>query len=229
MTKHLDRDMDRLHRDILSLCTMVEEMIDRAVLSLCEGRLDLDHEVARDDRYVNEQEVRIEDECLKMLALHHPVAADLRRIATTIKVNNDLERIADLAVNITERAAGVREFTEFQIPDGVTPMAKLVIHMIRNALDAFVHLDTTAARDVIAMDDEVDDLNAQLIAKLRYTMQHRSDLVTPSLHCFSAIRHLERIADLATNIAEDAIYLVDGEIVRHGGISLDPPQRQMVP
>ncbi|MGB7347158.1 MAG: phosphate signaling complex protein PhoU [Pirellulaceae bacterium] len=224
MTKHLDRDMDRLHRDILSLCAMVEEMIGKAVLSLCEGRLDLADEVAKSDRFVNEQEVRIEDECLKMLALHHPVAVDLRRIATTVKVNNDLERIADLAVNITERAVGVREFTEFVIPDGVEPMAKLVIRMIRNALDSFVHLDTVTARVVIAMDDDVDDLNAQLIAKLRYTMQHRSDLVTPSLHCFSAIRHLERIADLATNIAEDAIYLVDGEIVRHGGIQLAPPK-----
>ncbi|QDT08582.1 phosphate signaling complex protein PhoU [Planctomycetes bacterium K23_9] len=224
MTKHLDRDMDRLHRDILSLCTMVEEMIDKAVLLFCEGRVDLAEEVAQSDRYVNEQEVRIEDECLKMLALHHPVAVDLRRIATTVKVNNDLERIADLAVNITERAVGVREFAEFKIPEGVEPMAQLVIHMIRNALDSYVHLDTTAALEVIAMDDDVDELNAQLIAKLRYTMQHRSDLVTPALHCFSAIRHLERIADLATNIAEDAIYLVDGEIVRHGGITPDPPE-----
>lgn len=222
MTKHLDRDLDQLHRDILALCTMVEDMIDKAVLSLCKGRLDLAEEVAQSDRYVNEQEVRIEDECLKMLALHHPVAVDLRRIATTVKVNNDLERIADLAVNITERAVGVREFTEFIIPEGVEPMAKLVIHMIRNALDSFVHLDTETARAVILMDDDVDDLNAQLIAKLRYTMQNRSDLVTPSLHCFSAIRHLERIADLATNIAEDAIYLVDGEIVRHGGFPMDP-------
>ncbi len=215
MTKHLDRDMERLHRDILSLSAMVEEMIDKAARALREGRLDLAEQVIEDDEKVDAMEVAIEEECLKMLALHHPVAVDLRRIATVIKVNNDLERIADLAVNVAQRAIGVGDYPRFKIPEGVAPMVTKVTGMVRIALDAFVNLDTDAARSVILNDDEVDQLNAELIGRLRLVMQSDSQLVAPALYCFSAIRHLERIADLATNIAEDAIYLVDGEIVRH--------------
>lgn len=215
MARHLDRDMERLHRVILSLCTLVEEMIDKASLALREGRLDLADQVVEDDDYVDQQEVAIEEECLKMLALHHPVAVDLRRIATVVKVNNDLERIADLAVNIAERARGVREYSEFTIPEGVDPMVTRVTQMVRGALDAFVHLDVEAAREVIEMDDGADQMNADLIDKIKSIMMLHPELVPPALHCFSAIRHLERIADLATNIAEDAIYLVEGEIVRH--------------
>lgn len=215
MTKHLSRDMERLHREILSQCTSVEEMIDKAARSLCEGRLDLADQVAQEDHYVDEREVLIEEECLKLLALHHPVAVDLRRIATVVKVNNDLERIADLAVNIAERAQGIGENPHFQIPSQVDPMVTRVTKMVRGALDAFVHLDVGQARQVMSMDDKVDELNVELIAILTDRMKEDPLMVDPSLHCFSAIRHLERIADLATNIAEDAIYLVEGEIVRH--------------
>lgn len=215
MTKHLDRDMDQLHHDLLSLYTMVEEMIDKAVAALRDGKIDVVEEIAYNDDYVDQQEVRIENECLKMLALHHPVAGDLRRIATVVKVNNDLERIADLAVNIAERAQSVSENAEFRIPEGVDPMVARVTKMVRMALNAFIHLDTAAAYQIIEMDDMVDDLNVKLIEKLVEIMQSDGNLAPAALHCFSAIRHLERIADLATNIAEDVIYLVDGEIVRH--------------
>lgn len=215
MTKHLDRDMDRLHRDILSLCTIVEDMISMAAMALRDGRLELCDRVKAEDDTVDRFEVAIEEECLKMLALHHPVAMDLRRIATVVKVNNDLERIADLAVNIADRARGVREFPDFPIPKGVDPMVMHVRSMVRGALDAFVHLDTAAAREVIQRDNIVDELNEHLIELLQRTMQSNSAFVVPALHCFSAIRHLARIGDLATNIAEDAIYLVDGEIIRH--------------
>lgn len=217
MTKHLDRDMDQLHRDILSLCAMVEDMIDRAGVALREGRLDLASQVAEEDRMVDQREVAIEDECMKMLALHHPVAGDLRRIATVIKVNNDMERMADLAVSVCERAIGVHQCAKFVIPDGVGMMVSRTTQMVRGALDSFVNLDTEAAMKIIKMDDVVDDLNVQLIAKLEMMMKAEATLVEPSLHCFSAIRHVERIADLATNIAEDVIFLVDGEIVRHRG------------
>ncbi|EMI18968.1 phosphate uptake regulator, PhoU [Rhodopirellula maiorica SM1] len=218
MMKHLNRDMDHLHRDILSLSAVVEEMIVNAGKSLSEGRVDLAEKVIRDDDAVDHQEVAIEDECLKVLALHHPVATDLRRIATVIKVNNDLERIADLAVSVAQRAIGVKDYPRFVIPDGVGPMVSEVTGMVRAALDAFVNMDTDAAKRVILRDDEVDALNTDLINHLRLTMQKDAQLVAAALHCFSAIRHLERIADLATNIAEDAIYLVDGEIVRHRSV-----------
>lgn len=215
MTKHLDRDMNRLHKDMLSMCSVVEEMIDKAALALCQKRWDLADQVVDDDASVDQQEVAIEGECLKMLALHQPVAVDLRRIVTVVKVNNYLERIADLAVNTAERAKNVGDFPEFRIPDGVNLMVTQTTRMVGKALDAFVNLDNSAARDVVQMDDQVDQLNVRLIHELRDVMQQDSLLVAPALHCFSAIRHLERIADLSTNIADDVIFLVEGEIVRH--------------
>lgn len=220
MTKHLDRDMKGLHEDILALCAIVEEMIDNAGQALSEGRLDLAEKVIADDEAVDLREVAIEEECLKMLALHHPVATDLRRIATVIKVNNDLERIADLAVNVAQRAMGVGDYPQFAIPDGVPVMVAKASGMLRDALDAFVNMDVPRARNVMSNDDSVDSLNVDLIAQLRLTMQNDGQSVPACLHCFSAIRHLERIADLATNIAEDAIYLVDGEIVRHRSVAV---------
>ena len=215
MTKQFEHDMNSLHRDILSLCTTVEEMINNAALALVDGKLDLATQVTQDDSEVNKQEVNIENECVRMLALHRPVASDLRRIAIVIKVNNELERIGDLAVSIGDRARSIHDHHEFVIPDGVDPMVDQVTQMIRKSLDSFVNLDPLVARQVIEMDDVVDDLNIELINKLEEVMKQQSHLVTPALHCFSAIRHLERIADLATNIAEDVIYLVGGEIVRH--------------
>ncbi len=215
MTKHLQRDLDQIHNDVLSLSATVEDMIDKASLALRERRVDLSDEVAGMDDYVDQQEVAIEEECLKMLALHQPVAVDLRRAATVLKVNNDLERMADLAVNIAERARCVGDYPEFTIPAQVDEMATQATRMVRGALDAFVELDSEAARRIIEQDDIVDKFNVQIISELQAVMQESSKLVVPALHCFSAVRHIERIADLATNIAEDAVYLVEGEIIRH--------------
>jgi len=215
MSRHLQRDMERMHREILSLSAAVEEMIDKSTLALCERSDPLASEVIDSDTGVDAREVLIEEECLKLLALHQPVAGDLRRIATVLKINNDLERIADLAENIARRAVNINRYPEFPIPDAMRTMAQLVMRMVRGALDAFVHLNADAACAVLRMDDDVDSLNVEIINLLTETMQSSSKLVEPALHCFSASRHLERIGDHATNIAEDVIYLVDGEIVRH--------------
>lgn len=215
MSKHLQRDMDNLHRQILSLSAIVEEMIDKATSSLEERNPELAEEVIASDRQVDRREVVIEEECLKMLALHQPVAGDLRRIATVLKVNNDLERIADLAVNIAERSQCIDDHPEFPIPDKLATMVSLTTQMVRSALDSFVNLDSQSARRILLMDDDVDQYNVEIISDLQTLMQERSELVVPALHCFSISRHIERIADHATNIAEDVIYLVEGEIVRH--------------
>ena len=215
MTKHLNRDMDRIHRDVLSLTAIVETMIDQASLALTERRFELASEVVEADERVDQGEVHIEEECLKMLALHQPVASDLRRIATVLKVNNDLERIADLAVNIAERARALDEHPQFPVPEKLSRMVRLATHMVRNVMNAFVNLDAESARHVILSDDEVDRLNREVITQLQKTMQQDAAVVVPAMHCFSASRHIERIADHATNIAEDVIYLVEGEIVRH--------------
>lgn len=224
MTRHLHHDMERLHRDILALCSTVEGMIDKSMRSLVERRYEFVDEITNTDRSVDQREVVIEEECLKMLALHQPVAGDLRRITTVLKINNDLERIADLAVNVAERAKCLGQYPPFQIPPRMDAMVGLTVKMLRGALDAYVHLDAAAARSIIKMDDDVDEYNVLIIEELQDLMQRDSSLVVPALHCFSAARHIERIGDLATNIAEDVIYLVDGDIVRHqrGMISASP-------
>lgn len=215
MSKHLQRDMDNIHREVLAMSAIVEEMIDKATLSLSERRIDLTAEVIKTDDLVDEREVKIEEECLKMLALHQPVAIDLRRVATVLKVNNDLERIADLAVNIAERSQNIDEYPDFPVPEMVSHMVALTTQMVRSSLDAFVNLDAAAARRIMMLDDDVDLHNRHVIEELQLIMQTRPELVPPALHCFSAARHIERIADHATNIAEDVIYLVEGDIVRH--------------
>lgn len=215
MSKHLQRDLQRIHCEVLALSAMVEEMIDKATLALTQRRVERAAEVIAGDNGVDQREVRIEEECLKMLALHQPVAIDLRRIATVLKVNNDLERIADLAVNIAERALALDEFPEFPIPEKLTRISQLARKQVRSVLDSFVNMDAQAARNVLLEDDAVDRMNVDIILQLQRTMQENSQHVVPAMHCFSASRHLERIADHATNIAEDVIYLVQGDIVRH--------------
>lgn len=226
MSKHLQRDMDAIHRDLLSLSAIVEEMIDKATMSLSTRRYELAQEVIRADDSVDQREVKIEEECLKMLALHQPVAIDLRRVATVLKVNNDLERIADLAVNIAERSQNIDEYPDFPVPDTLAHMVAMSTQMVRSALDAFVNLDAVAARRIMFMDDDVDRHNRDIISELQTLMQERPDLVPPALHCFSVSRHIERIADHATNIAEDVIYLVEGDIVRHKHATNSPSVRR---
>jgi phosphate transport system protein len=215
MSKHLQRDIERLNQELLSISSMVEEMIDKATQALSDRRYDLADQVVASDPFVDQHEVHVEEECLKMLALHQPVAVDLRRIATVMKVNNDLERIADLAVSIAQRAKAMDEFPAFPIPEQLPQMVVLATQMVRGAMDAFVNMDAAAARRIMAMDSSVDQHNRDLIGVLQSLMQKRPELVAAAVHCFSAVRHIERIADHATNIAEDVVYLVEGDIVRH--------------
>lgn len=222
MTKHLQRDLDSLDQTILTQSSLVEVMINKACDGLRELRGDVAIEVMAQEPQVNAQEIRIEEECLKILALHQPVAVDLRRVATVMKINAELERIADLAVNIAERTQSLTQFPEYAIPSTLETMSKLATDMVRDALDAFVSQDVDAAKAVCLKDDEVDNYNRELIFELRHQMRKRSEVVEPALHFFSASRQIERIADHATNIAEDVIYLVDGEITRHQDSPKEP-------
>jgi phosphate transport system protein len=175
----------------------------------------LAQEVIDGDRIIDEEENHIEDECLKMLALHQPVAVDLRRIVSALKINSDLERMADLAEDIAERAVHLAGSPEVPVSKDLQRMTDVTTTMVRQSLDAFVNLDARLARVVCRLDDEVDRLNSDIIEELIRVMQQSPELVEPGLSMFSAVRHLERIADHATNIAEDVVYLVEGEIIRH--------------
>ena len=215
MSKHLQNDVQQLHRRLMALFGIVEQMADKAVRALCEQKLALAEEVINTDDSVNHTEVEIEEDCLKILALHQPVAADLRRVTTVLKINSDLERIADLACNIAERAQCMYEYAYFPIPEQLTPMVRQATTMVRLALDSFVDSDVSLAKKVIQLDQAVDDHNLAVINELKSLMKQDVELIEPAMHCFSASRHVERMADLAENIAEDVIYLVDGDIVRH--------------
>src|SRR5438067_4611454 len=215
MAKHLERDLDNLQRDILTMGTAVVEAVYKAIRALQERDADLAGEVIDGDGHIDEQENHVDEECLKILALHQPVATDLRRIAASLLINVDLERMADLAVDIAERAVVLAEPPFVPVPPQLQRMTDLTILMVRESLNAFVHLDTQQARRVVRLDDEVDRLNAAIIQELIETMRQSPEHIEPGLSLFNATRHLERIADHATNIAEDVVYLAEGEIIRH--------------
>jgi len=215
MSRHLSQDLSESFHSLLKLSGQVEEMIGLAVKALVEGNNALALEMIQRDEDIDQCEVRIEEECLKMLALHQPVAADLRRVTTMMKINNDLERMADLACNIAQRAYSVSPFPDFQMPPELHQMAVMAAAMVRQSLDAFVNQDMDHAYQVISADDRVDAMNVKVIDQLVVLMTRNPQEIATALHCFSASRHIEQIADHATNIAEEVVYMISGIIVRH--------------
>jgi phosphate transport system protein len=215
MSKHLARELDDLHHDILSMCAMVEEMVHQAVDELAEPNHEKARTMAVKDDEIDRWDVRIEEECLKILAMHQPVATDLRRITSVLKISNELERVADLAVHIAERACGLVTWPEVYAPANLKEMAAIAGEMLRNSIDAYVNFDGDLARSVCSRDEVVDRLNREIIGEILSRMKESPTHVEPLLHLFSASRHVERVADHATNIAEDVVYLIEGEIIRH--------------
>jgi len=215
MSKHLQRDLDNLQRDILAMAGLVELTIHKAIRALSERDVAQAREVISGETQIDDEENHIDEECLKMLALHQPVAVDLRRITAAMMIVVDLERMGDLAEEIAERAIQLARPPYFPIPERLQRMTDLTTTMVRQSLDAFANLDVHLARLVYRLDDEVDAYCEQIITDLVQTMKGVPELIEAGLSLFSATRHLERIADHATNIAEDVIYLVEGEIVRH--------------
>ncbi|MGE3803239.1 MAG: phosphate signaling complex protein PhoU [Gemmataceae bacterium] len=215
MSKHLRRDLEHLQRDLLDMAASVEGAICDAIQALQNRSVHAAQKVISRERQIDLQDNKVEEDCLKTLALHQPVAVDLRRVAAALKINTDLERMGDLAEDIAERALILARPPHVPIPGDLQRMADLTLLMVRQSLDAFVQLDVDQARRVSQLDDEVDRYNYAIIEGLVEVMRKMPELVPPGLSLFSAIRHLERIADHATNIAEDVIYLVEGEIVRH--------------
>lgn len=215
MTIHFTRDMEGLHQQILSMFALVEELIHQSVEGLHARSSTAVDELRERDNEVNRRDVIIEEECLKILALHQPVAVDLRRVATVMKITGELERVADIGVNIAERSAGLSKYETPPIPSQMKEMSEISLNMLHRSIDAFVELNTNVARSVCTDDDKVDRLNDVILDDLKRQMSENPTLVTPAMHLFSVTRHLERVADHATNISEDVIYLVEGEIVRH--------------
>jgi phosphate transport system protein len=215
MSIHLQRDLDSLEREILSQSAMVEGMIVRSCQVIWDLRPRLAQSIFEVEQVVNQREVHIEEECLKTLALHQPVAIDLRRIATVLKINGELERIGDLSVNIVESARIVAESGTLEPPASMRRLAEIARDMVRKAMRSFVSLDVDAARTVCLTDDEADQLYAEVIQQMEQAAAARPENVRAAFCILFAARDLERIADHATNIAQDVIYLAEGEIARH--------------
>ena len=208
-------DMQRLMDQVLIQWRHVEGMLSKAAESISARSADLATEVIQSDKEVDAREVAIEEECLKMLALHQPVAVDLRKIATVLKVNSDLERIADLAVNLAERGVHLAQTTAFPSSEKLAHMISLAIQMTSGALEAFDKLDPAAAKRVMAIQEQIEAEANAMVRWIGEEVRKAPTLIPAALHCFSASRHVERIGSHAANIAEDVIYLVEGDIVRH--------------
>lgn len=215
MTKHFQRELDVLKKQLLSLSTQVEETVlkaMKAVSSLDERQA---REVIDQDEAIDNSEVALEEECLKILALHQPVAGDLRFVIAALKINNDLERVADLAVNIAERAVVIAANKDIEPPFDFTAMAEKSRAMLTQSIDSLINMDPVQAHRVWQSDDEIDAMNREVYQRVYEKIRQNPSQVEVMINYISVSRHLERIADYATNIAEDVIYLVEGKIVRH--------------
>ncbi len=225
----LIQHIDSLKKLIVGEGVMVEEALEKAIAAIETRDLQLAEQVIVGDREIDLKEIDVEEECLVTLAMHQPVAHDLRFIVAVLKINRDLERIGDLAVNIAERAAALTAVPPSQ-PGwmGLPEMARKAQAMLKQSLDAFVDLDTQLAQKIIRTDDEVDDIHRNIYTQAEQRIQQEPEKFPHLILLLSVARQLERVADHAVNIAEDVIYLTQGNIVRHGSkrkINLTQEQR----
>ena len=217
MKVHFQREIDKLKQQILGMSAEVEEAVADAVRAVETRDPELAKSVLEKENQTNAHEVDVEEECLKILALHQPVARDLRFVIAVLKINNDLERIGDIVVNIADRGIRLTDFPVIDLQEKIMLMGRVGREMLKESLDALIALDVRKAVAVIARDDEVDRLNIAVINGVvaRATPENTGAMTESLILIHSIARDLERIGDHATNIAEDVAYLVDGTIIRH--------------
>jgi len=215
MTKHVERQIGQLKERILRVGTLVEEAISKSITALINRDAKLAQRVMASDEEIDRMEVEVEEECLKILALYQPVAADLRFVVAVLKINNDLERMGDLAKNIAKRVLQLTGGKPFRLPPEIRTMAMQAQEMVRHSLDAVVNADPGLARQVREEDDTIDSARQKIHRRILEEIRATPDDVESLLRINSVSKHIERIADMATNVAEDVIYMVEGDIVRH--------------
>ena len=215
MQRHFVQELETLKTNLIKMGSFAEQAIAEAIRALLEGRQDIAQRVIEQDKQIDFFEILIDDEVVDLLALQQPVASDLRFILAASKINNDLERIGDHAVNIAESAsvcAGLPPFTPLvDIPQ----MAQITKGMLRDAIDGFIHRNPTICRAVLKNDDIIDNLNKQVVQALVERMRNDRDSIDHALELIRVSRNLERVADLATNIAEDVIFMAEALVVKH--------------
>ena len=216
MSIHLEKDLTKLKASIQHLGLLTQEAVNNSIFSLVDSRMDLAKKVLDTSSQIDDKEVLIEEECLKILALHQPVAIDLRYIIAILKVNNDLERMGDFAVNIAQRALSINADNVMPLPKDFSKELPLHIEkMLELTLSSLVDLDVSKARKVIEMDDFVDAINKQMYSDVKSRIKENIADIDSAVSFLSSSRYIERIADLTTNIAEDIIFMVEGKVVRH--------------
>lgn len=215
MSVFLQREMDKLRRQILTLSGEVEKEVRIAVRAVMEKDDGTANEVIARESGIDMLEVDIEEECLKILALHQPVAVDLRYIVTVLKINSDLERISDLATHIAESSMVLSANSRISVPAVLDTMSNQVQMMLKTVLDSFVDLDDEIAMAVCASDRQIDDMHRNINDLMLRKMAETPAMIPEFIHVMHIARHLERIGDHIKNIGEDVIYLIDGKIIRH--------------
>ncbi|MDE3180689.1 MAG: phosphate signaling complex protein PhoU [Acidobacteriota bacterium] len=213
--RHFEEELDDLRKRLLEMSGLVESAIYRSVHSLVERDESLAQLVFKTEARINQMEIEIDEMAVRLLALEQPVATDLRLITSAIKINNDLERMGDLAYNVAERAVCLMKEPPVNALIDIPYMASLVESMVRKCLDAFVKKDSELARSVLVSDDAVDDLRTGIYKELIRYMEEHPDRIHQGLDLIFVARNLERIGDHATNISEDVLFLIDGVDVRH--------------
>ena len=211
----LHREITRLKQNLMGLSALVEERLALAVQAVDERNLELATHVIEGDREIDEMEVNLEEECLKVLALHQPVAIDLRVIVAILKIISDLERIGDLAMDIAKRAQYFATHQEVEFAFDFKKMAQETQDMLQRSLDAFINLNITKAKQVCEADDRIDSMHKEMFGKVQHAIEAHPEDIGSYLSSMTISRCLERVADHTTNISEDIIYMVEGEVVRH--------------
>ena len=222
MSLYWSREIDNLKKLILSLGALVEEQIQKSIVSLSRRDANLAEEVIARDKEIDNLEIKVEEECLKILALYQPVAMELRFVVTILKMNNDLERMGDLAVNIAQRAVALAGKEKIELISVFKVLAEKTQKMVTLSLDALINTDVKIAKKVMEADDEIDNLTYDFRKKAIEGIKSNPDRIEDYLHLRTVSKNLERIADQATNIAEDVVYLCTGEIIRHHADKFNP-------
>jgi len=224
MQRHFVEELEELKTNLIKMGSFAEESIARAIRALLERDAVLAREIMAQDERINAMEIEIGDAIVDLLALQQPVATDLRFILAALKINNDLERIGDHAVNIAESALKYAEGEPVKPFVDLPRMAQVTKAMLRDSIDAFIHADSAKARSVLVSDDTIDDLNRKIVSELVALMRAEPVLIEQALDLIRVSRNLERVADLSTNIAEEVVFVAEAHVVKHHAEEKPSPQ-----
>lgn len=222
MSIHMVNEIEKLKKKILSMSSLVEQILNLAVRSAVQNDLELAQRVLAMDNDVDAAELDVEEECLKILALYQPVATDLRYVVAVLKINSDLERVGDLSANIASNAVHIVDEPVAEIPFDIRAMTETVTGMLHDTLESFVNLDSRLAQTVIDRDADVDRFKRDVFEGAKARMRQQAGEIPGLVRLINIGRELDRIGDLTTNIAEDILYLIRGYIVRHPRLKNNP-------